>query len=207
MNELSIMSAMPQPKVYNGQRVVTLRDIDELHQRPEGTAKRNFRENKQHFEEGIDFFLVTHEQKDEIRPFDRRTMGFEIGKRGTLVFTLTGYLMIVKSFTDNLSWAIQRELVNGYFAGRKTGNTFHGTPVITVREYCEKTDECADTVRRRLKEHYAQFPLGSAFYLEGYNLALFKKENPQEGRTARALWVMTQAAAELLARQRSIKGE
>ena len=202
MNELSIMSAMPQPKVYNGQRVVTLRDIDELHQRKDGTAWQNFNSNRSHFVEGLDFYHVTRDNHQNLK-----FSGFEIGKRGTLVFTLTGYLMIVKSFTDDLSWAIQRELVNGYFAGRKIGNTFLGTPVITVREYCEKTGECADTVRRRLKEHYAQFPLGSAFYLEGYNLALFKKENPQEGRATRALWIMTQAAAELLARQRSIKGK
>ena len=202
MNELSIMSAMPQPKVYNGQRVVTLRDIDELHQRKDGTAWQNFNSNRGHFVEGLDFYHVIRDNQQNLK-----FSGFEIGKRGTLVFTLTGYLMIVKSFTDDLSWAIQRELVNGYFAGRKSGNTFLGTPVITVREYCEKTGECADTVRRRLKEHYAQFPLGSALYLEGYNLALFKKENPQEGRATRALWIMTQAAAELLARQRSIKGK
>ena len=202
MNELSIMSAMPQPKVYNGQRVVTLRDIDELHQRKDGTAWQNFNSNRGHFVEGLDFYHVIRDNQQNLK-----FSGFEIGKRGTLVFTLTGYLMIVKSFTDDLSWAIQRELVNGYFAGRKIGNTFLGTPVITVREYCEKTGECADTVRRRLKEHYAQFPLGSALYLEGYNLALFKKENPQEGRATRALWIMTQAAAELLARQRSIKGK
>ena len=199
MNELSIMSAMPQPKVYNGQRVVTLRDIDELHRKPEGSARKRFNENRKHFIEGVDTFVRNPDEA-------RREFGIE-APNGLRLLTLTGYLMIVKSFTDDLSWAIQRELVNGYFAGRKTGNTFHGTPVITVREYCEKTGECADTVRRRLKEHYAQFPLGSALYLEGYNLALFKKENPQEGRAARALWIMTQAAAELLARQRSIKGK
>ena len=202
MNELSIMSAMPQPKVYNGQRVVTFRDIDELHQRPSGTARKRFWDNRKYFIEGTDYYYFKpSDQLSEIR-----TVGIT-SNNGGILLTQTGYLMIVKSFTDDLSWAIQRELVNGYFAGRKSGNTFHGTPVITVREYCEKTGECADTVRRRLKEHYAQFPLGSAFYLEGYNLALFKKENPQEGRAARALWIMTQAAAELLARQRSIKGK
>ena len=199
MNELSIMSAMPQPKVYNGQRVVTLRDIDELHRKPEGSARKRFNENRKHFIEGVDTFVRNPDEA-------RREFGIE-APNGLRLLTLTGYLMIVKSFTDDLSWAIQRELVNGYFAGRKSGNTFLGTPVITVREYCEKTGECADTVRRRLKEHYAQFPLGSALYLEGYNLALFKKENPQEGRATRALWIMTQAAAELLARQRSIKGK
>ena len=76
MNELSIMNAMPQPKVYNGQRVVTLRDIDEAHKRVSGTAWRNFNENRHHFEEGIDFIHVTQTQNNEIR-------GFEIGKRGT----------------------------------------------------------------------------------------------------------------------------
>ena len=201
MNELSIMSAMPQPKVYNGQRVVTFRDIDELHQKPEGSARHRFKDNRKHFIEGIDYFRYSPTQLGEFRPVGITS------NNGGILLTQTGYLMIVKSFTDDLSWAIQRELVNGYFAGRKSGNTFLGTPVITVREYCEKTGECADTVRRRLKEHYAQFPLGSALYLEGYNLALFKKENPQEGRAARALWIMTQAAAELLARQRSIKGK
>ncbi|HNQ43870.1 MAG TPA: hypothetical protein PKI59_05545 [Candidatus Cloacimonadota bacterium] len=32
-----------------------------------------------------------------------------------LHFTESGYLMLVKSLTDDLSWAVQRELVNSYF--------------------------------------------------------------------------------------------
>lgn len=41
-------------KEYQGLRVVTFKDIDLCHGRPEGTAGRNFRENKQHFIEGTD---------------------------------------------------------------------------------------------------------------------------------------------------------
>lgn len=45
-------------KEYNGQRVVTFKDIDMVHERPEGTAKRNFDTNRKHFIEGEDFFLL-----------------------------------------------------------------------------------------------------------------------------------------------------
>ena len=51
-------------KEYNGQRVVTFRDIDMVHNRPEGTAGRNFRKNREYFIEGEDYFKVC---SDEIR--------------------------------------------------------------------------------------------------------------------------------------------
>lgn len=100
-------------KEYGGQRVVTFKDIDELHQRPEGTAKRNFTENRKHFIKGVDFVLVKPAdfRKDEIRTF-------EIPNRGLTVFTESGYLMLVKSFTDDMAWAVQRALVNSYFKGK-----------------------------------------------------------------------------------------
>jgi ORF6N domain. len=101
-------------KEYEGKRVVTFRDIDVIHERPEGTTSRNFKANRKHFIEGEDFYLVKHSdfQKDEIRPF-------EIPNRGITVFTETGYMMLVKSFTDDLAWTMQRELVNGYFRAKK----------------------------------------------------------------------------------------
>lgn len=39
-------------KEYNGQRVVTLKDIDQCHGRPEGTARKRFNDNKKHLIEG-----------------------------------------------------------------------------------------------------------------------------------------------------------
>ena len=35
-------------KVYQNQRVITFKDIDTVHERPEGTARRNFNTNKKH---------------------------------------------------------------------------------------------------------------------------------------------------------------
>ena len=95
-------------KEYQGQRVVTMKEIDAVHQRPEGTADRNFRANEKRFIEGTDFFKVSKSQSDEIR-------GLEIPNRGLTLITESGYLMLVKSFTDDLAWAVQRQLVNTYF--------------------------------------------------------------------------------------------
>lgn len=47
-----------QVKQYKGQRVVTFKDIDMVHERAEGTAKRNFNENKKHLIKDIDYFEV-----------------------------------------------------------------------------------------------------------------------------------------------------
>ena len=47
-------------KKFNGQRVVTFKDIDMLHERVEGTAKRNFSDNKKHF---IRMLIIMNYQK------------------------------------------------------------------------------------------------------------------------------------------------
>ena len=62
MNEITICDTALGIKEYNGQRVVTLKDIDIVHQRPEGTASRNFINNRQHFIENTDYFLKIKRQ-------------------------------------------------------------------------------------------------------------------------------------------------
>ena len=102
-----------QIKEYQGQRVVTLKDIDTVHNRPEGTARRNFNTNKTHLIEGTDYFKV---KCSEVRTFFVQTPpnGFNPNADITLI-TEPGYLMLVKSFTDDLAWTVQRQLVNTYF--------------------------------------------------------------------------------------------
>ena len=63
---------------YQGKRVVTLAMIDSVHQRPEGTAKRNFTENRHRFIDGEDFYLIDYSKKNEFHQF-----GIEIPARGT----------------------------------------------------------------------------------------------------------------------------
>lgn len=95
-------------KMYEGKRVVTFKDIDACHHRPEGTARKRFNDNKKRFIESVDYF---------VRKTDEALNEFGIiAPNGLILITHTGYLMLVKSFTDDLSWQVQRDLVNKYFA-------------------------------------------------------------------------------------------
>lgn len=104
---MSINNQEVQVKEYQGQRVVTFKDIDQCHSRPEGTARKRFIDNKKHFVEGVDYF--------EVQKSEKRTLGFDVPNRGLTLLTESGYLMLVKSFTDDLAWQVQRQLVNTYF--------------------------------------------------------------------------------------------
>lgn len=116
MNEvITIENAEMQIKEYKGQRVVTFKDIDTVHNRKDGTAYRNFRANKKHFIEGEDFIRVC---VDEIRRCKIMDISAKARADITLI-TESGYLMLVKSFTDDLSWNVQRQLVNAYFRAKE----------------------------------------------------------------------------------------
>lgn len=98
-------------KKYKGQRVVTFKDIDMVHERPEGTANKRFLDNKKRFVEGEDYFIISNSEirKSHIIPISDNDYMDKV------LITEQGYLMLVKSFTDDLAWKVQRELVNGYF--------------------------------------------------------------------------------------------
>lgn len=112
MNDvITIENTEMQIREYKGERVVTFKDIDTVHQRADGTASRNFRKNKKHFIEGVDYIRRnSSEAKKEYNI---------IAPNGLILVTESGYLLLVKSFTDDLSWNVQRQLVNAYFKVRE----------------------------------------------------------------------------------------
>ena len=105
-------------KEYNGQRVVTFKDVDTVHGRPDGTARRNFNTNKKRFVENEDYFVVSSDEIRTSRLFAISDNDF----MDKVLLTEQGYLMLVKSFTDDLAWTVQRQLVNGYFRVRQIAN-------------------------------------------------------------------------------------
>ena len=189
MNELTLMQVLPiEKKEYNGQPVITLSDIDVVHKRPDGTARRTFNHNRRFFIEGVDYF--------ERNPSEAANEFGIIAPNGLKVFTQTGYLMIVKSFTDDLSWAIQRELVNGYFAARRTGYTFMGTGVIPLADAAQALGISKGTAAYRITSH--GLGMGDALLLEGANLTRFRSENPQYRGSASRLWILSRRGFEKL---------
>lgn len=111
MEAMIVQGTALQIKEYKGKRVVTFKDIDTVHKRPDGTASRNFRENRQRFISGVDFYSVEITNDEFRRQFG---ISKNAGRTITLI-TETGYLILVKSFTDDLAWKVQRELVDSYF--------------------------------------------------------------------------------------------
>lgn len=102
-------------KEFKGRRVITFKDIDLVHERPDGTARRNFSSNKKRFIQDKDYYIVS---SDEIRT----TRLFPISDNDftdKALFTESGYLMLVKSFTDDLAWEVQRKLIDGYFRAKE----------------------------------------------------------------------------------------
>lgn len=140
MNELktvSINKADITVKEYQGKRVVTLKDIDLCHGRPDGTARKRFNNNKQHFIEGVDYF---------VRKTDEAAKEYGvIAPNGLVLVTESGYMMLVKSFTDDLAWEVQRQLVNTYFNCKAKQpepdkpyeyfkKLYNGEPVLTLED-------------------------------------------------------------------------
>lgn len=180
MNTIQIIDRSIKVKEYQGQRVVTFKDIDYIHQRPKDTASRNFRTNKKHFIEDVDYFNLNVDKckNDEIRRF-----GIE-SPRGGYIFTESGYLMLVKSFTDDLAWQVQRQLVNSYFRLKEEAyeqlelepyklekKTYKGKPVLIVRDLEYLTGQGKNTLNWIIKTN------GLGLLLQGRSLDDFKYEN------------------------------
>ncbi|ECI3886744.1 ORF6N domain-containing protein [Salmonella enterica subsp. enterica] len=114
MNTVTINNKQLPAVEYRGQRVVTFAMIDEVHQRPEGTARAAFNRNRSHFIEGVDFLEMT---ADVIRTESLSDAFAARTAKGIILFE-SGYLMLTKPFNDDLAWQVQRELVNNYFRSR-----------------------------------------------------------------------------------------
>lgn len=192
-NAITVNNHQLSLKEYQGKRVVTLRDIDTVHNRPQGTARKRFNDNKGHFIEGEDYY--------KLQMSESRTFGIN-SPRGGIVVTESGYLMLIKSFTDDLAWEVQRQLVNTYFKQQQskaeeiTPKYYNGEPVITIQDIARLTGLNANTIRyyvRRLQRNR------DYYLLEGEALKKFKRNNPSIDRMISSLCVINRRGVEKLA--------
>lgn len=108
-NLVEINNITLEVKEFKNQRVVTFRDIDRVHKRPDGTARKAFNRNKKRLIENEDYIVL----KPNVHETD--ISNILIPNRGITVLTESGYLLLVKVFDDNLAWEVQRQLVSNYF--------------------------------------------------------------------------------------------
>lgn len=140
MNELiRVGNSSIYAKEYKGKRVVTFKDIDTVHERPSGTANKRFLDNKKRFINGEDYFIVGN---SEIRKSHIMSLS-DNDFTDKVLITESGYLMLVKSFTDDLAWTVQRQLVDSYFRANKPM-----TPEQMMRIQLGMIDDVSDRVTK-----------------------------------------------------------
>lgn len=115
IRNVSIAGVTVKRITHRGEPIVTMAQVDEIHQRPEDTARRTFNENRERFEEGRDFHSLT---SDEIRTMSQLGV-FPARTARANVLTERGYLKLTKPMNDDRAWEVQGEMVDVYFAARK----------------------------------------------------------------------------------------
>ncbi len=201
-NSIRINSNKLPIRNYKGQRVVTFKDIDTVHERKDGTAKRNFYTNRERFIEGVDYFKITqYEFRTAIGEMDSRQ------QNDVIIFSESGYLMLAKSFTDDLAWKVQRELVNNYFRIKAPvpdrpaietseyhyfPKTLNGVPVITIADFEHFTGIQRHNIYKPLKK---LCKLGDEYFsLSSTGIAQYKRENPNVSRLQSVALVLKENA-------------
>lgn len=99
------------PLVYNGQRVLTFKMIDKIHSKPDGSARKRFADNRERFIENEDYFIgkpTEIYEESVLRTYQNKDIKIAL-------LTESGYLLLVKSFTDDFAWKTQRLLIKCYF--------------------------------------------------------------------------------------------
>lgn len=100
-------------KEWQGERVITIYDIAELHEKEVNSITKNFKNNFTRYNKDVDYFVMSMENISERKIFGQRKIPNNI--KSLPVFTERGYLKLVKSFNDDLSWRIQDILIESYF--------------------------------------------------------------------------------------------
>lgn len=133
---------------HQGDRVVTLAMIDQVHQRPDGTARRNLNANRERFIDGKHLYKICADE------FRTRFPGVlpERATEDVTLLTQRGYLLLVKSFTDELSWQVQDMLVDGYFEGQRQATQPSSSRIANHRLRLSLAKELYRTRDRELRQ-------------------------------------------------------
>ena len=119
-----------------------------------------------------------------------------------VLITESGYLMLVKSFTDDLSWDVQRELVKCYFRVKEESTqivvtqteytyinkTYRARPVLTASDIVNLYGVNSVTLYNFIK---TKLLLGRDYdLLQGEELKEYTKENPNLPRCRKSVFVI-----------------
>ena len=117
-NKMIILNEEIEIKEYNNERVITAWDISRLHGRDVREVNQQFNRNIKNLIENEDYFIVNRKNiLDSVIQKSHKVIQDFIPNnvKEIVLFTESGYLLLVKTFTDEKSWKVQRQLVKSYF--------------------------------------------------------------------------------------------
>ncbi|WP_010296002.1 ORF6N domain-containing protein [Clostridium senegalense] len=116
-NTLEVNDQQLMIKEYDNKRVVTMWDIAKAHGVDTRNIRNNFKNNSKYLVEGEDYYLLEKREDFVVNLIHKEDLKRNAVSRAKNIpiFTETGYLMMVKPMQDELSWEVQRKLVNSYF--------------------------------------------------------------------------------------------
>lgn len=126
--------------IYKGEPVLTFKMIDDAHARSSATATFRFNDHRQRFVEGKHFYMAPHSEAAALEPY-----GVVIPPRGLTLITQRGYLLLVKSFTDDLAWDVQEQLVDHYFGAEPDSLPLDTRETITSAQHFELRQQIQST--------------------------------------------------------------
>lgn len=157
-NTINILGNEVSIKEYDGQRVVTFKDIDLVHQRPEGTARKRFNDNKKHFVEGIDYFKVPYNEDIESPPGGRSIFDEVANIEGYRGIDYSGFIYLTQD-TSTKYWKIGRSK-----SKRNTEKRLNLARTTNLENY--KYFSCLDTLKanKLILERLVNFKVKNSWY-------------------------------------------
>lgn len=178
---IKVLDKEIMPVVYNGIPVLSLRQIDELHERQSGTARQAFNRHRDELVEGEDFFDLSHDVWSGL--VVTQTDDQKGGHRGNMIFiTEYGYPLVVKPFTDKHSWQIQKALRKCYFAVKTAAQPQFAVALPPPCKMVELPDDSC-VIKKDMLLDLQQTKIA---YLEGRSRVDFTEEEKAYMREARA---------------------
>ncbi len=113
------------PTTYRDQRVVTYEMVAQVHGVEVDTVRRNYSRNAARFLEGKHTHIVKDKELQELK--DSGTISPRVPE--LRVFTEQGYYLLVKPMTDDVSWQVQSQMADVYFAVQ------HGSILPVLRDH------------------------------------------------------------------------
>ena len=150
MPDITINNTNITVKEYDNIRILTFKDIEKLHTLSHGTAYRLFKKYQKHFTPKEDYYFL---KKGDLTDTNNH-IGLEdtITNRGTYLLTLSGYSLIAKSITDEISYPVTKEIISKYFNNVKSDTKVkNDDKYISVKDFAKQMGYSTDWVYRLIK--------------------------------------------------------